>query len=76
MSQRAYMHRIPPQPWMAEPATRTVLAAFEAGGVDARFVGGSVRDALLGLPIGDTVQFGVWSRGMFFQLGEPEPDLG
>jgi poly(A) polymerase len=53
MSQRTHMHRIPPQPWMAEPATRTVLAAFEADGVDARFVGGSVRDALLGLPIGD-----------------------
>jgi uncharacterized protein len=25
-------------------------------------------------PIGDTVQFGVWSRGMFFRLGELEPD--
>jgi hypothetical protein len=24
--------------------------------------------------IGDTIQFGVWSRGMFFQLGQPGPD--
>jgi poly(A) polymerase len=45
--------RIVPQPWMAEPATRDVLAALSAGGVEARFVGGSVRDALLGRPIGD-----------------------
>ena len=38
---------------MAEPATRVVLDALSAGGVEARFVGGAVRDALLGLPIGD-----------------------
>jgi poly(A) polymerase len=38
---------------MAEPATLAVLGALGAGGVAARFVGGSVRDALLGLPIGD-----------------------
>jgi poly(A) polymerase len=38
---------------MVEPATRTVLVALSAGGVEARFVGGSVRDALLGRPIGD-----------------------
>jgi uncharacterized protein len=25
-------------------------------------------------PIGETTQFGVWSRGGFFQLGEPAPD--
>ena len=24
--------------------------------------------------VGDTIQFGVWSRGMFFRLGEPGPD--
>jgi poly(A) polymerase len=48
-----YPHRIAPQPWMVEPATRAVLAALSAGGVEARFVGGSVRDALLGAPIGD-----------------------
>ncbi len=48
-----YPHRITPQPWMVEPSTRAVLAALSSGGVEARFVGGSVRDALLGQPIGD-----------------------
>ena len=42
--------RIAPQPWMIEPATQAVLAALAAGEVEARFVGGSVRDALLGQP--------------------------
>jgi len=45
--------RIAPQQWMVEPATRAVLAALSAGGVEMRFVGGSVRDALLGRPMGD-----------------------
>jgi hypothetical protein len=27
-------------------------------------------------PIGETSQFGVWSRGRFFRLGEPGPDWG
>lgn len=45
--------RIAPQPWMKAPATRAVLSALEAGGQKARFVGGCVRDALLGRPIGD-----------------------
>jgi poly(A) polymerase len=45
--------RIEPQPWMVEPATLAVLDALAAGGAVARFVGGSVRDALLGRPIGD-----------------------
>src|SRR6202022_3336178 len=44
---------IAPQPWMTEPATLAVLGALAAGGAQARFVGGSVRDALLGRPIGD-----------------------
>jgi poly(A) polymerase len=48
-----YPPHIAPQPWMVEPATRAVLAALSAGGAEARFVGGSVRDALLGRPIGD-----------------------
>ena len=46
--------RIEPQPWMTEPATRAVIDALAAGGVEARFVGGVVRDALLGLPVGGT----------------------
>src|SRR3984893_15313119 len=45
--------RSAPQLWMVEPATRAVVAALSAGGVEARFVGGSVRDALLGRPIVD-----------------------
>jgi poly(A) polymerase len=42
-------------PWAAAPATRAVIAALEtAGGPDcARFVGGCVRDALLGRPVVD-----------------------
>ncbi len=27
-------------------------------------------------PIGETTQFGVWSRGLFFRLDEPAPDWG
>jgi poly(A) polymerase len=45
--------RIEPQPWMTEAATRAVLAALTAAGAEARFVGGCVRDALLGRSIGD-----------------------
>jgi len=44
---------IEPQAWMVEPATLEVLDALAGGGAQARFVGGSVRDALLGRPIGD-----------------------
>src|ERR671918_1688541 len=38
------------QAWLCAPASRTVLAALEANGCPARFVGGCVRDGLLGLP--------------------------
>jgi poly(A) polymerase len=47
-SDSAVQRLIAPPPWMAEPATRDVLAALAAGGAEARFVGGAVRDALLG----------------------------
>ncbi|HEY0526223.1 MAG TPA: CCA tRNA nucleotidyltransferase [Stellaceae bacterium] len=40
-------------PWLAEPGTRAVLAALAARGAQARFVGGCVRDALLGRDAGD-----------------------
>jgi poly(A) polymerase len=53
MTETGNSHRIAPQPWMVEPATLAVLGALSAEGVEARFVGGSVRDALLGRPIGD-----------------------
>jgi poly(A) polymerase len=45
--------RLPVQPWMVEEATKRVLRALDAAGIEARFVGGAVRDALLGLPVGD-----------------------
>jgi poly(A) polymerase len=38
------------QTWLAAPASRKLLAALEADGRPARFVGGCVRDGLLGLP--------------------------
>src|SRR5205085_7939027 len=43
------------RPWMTAPATAAVLDALEAaGGPDcARFVGGCVRNAVLGQPISD-----------------------
>jgi len=47
------VERIAPQSWMIEAPTRAVLAALGAGGAAVRFVGGCVRDALLGRAIGD-----------------------
>ena len=52
MSSAEQIERIAPQDWMKEPATKTVLAAL-GGSSLARFVGGSVRDALLGRAILD-----------------------
>ena len=48
MTETGNLLRIEPQPWMVDPATLSVLDALGAGGASARFVGGSVRDALLG----------------------------
>ena len=45
--------RIAVQPWMKTNGMTRVLAAITAGGREARFVGGCVRDALLGLPVKD-----------------------
>lgn len=45
--------RIAPQPWMKAPATRAVFDALGATGATARFVGGCVRDALIGRAITD-----------------------
>ena len=39
---------IPPADWMRDEPTRLVLAALQAGGQPARFVGGCVRDAVAG----------------------------
>src|SRR5436305_718313 len=46
-------HSIAAQPWMTAPQTRAVIEALGNAGIAARFVGGCVRDALLGRPIAD-----------------------
>ena len=45
--------RIEPQPWMAAEPTRAVIRALTAAGDEARFVGGCVRDAVLGRAVHD-----------------------
>ncbi len=47
--------RIDDQPWLTAPATRAVMAALEAAGGPgcARYVGGCVRNALIGAPVAD-----------------------
>jgi poly(A) polymerase len=47
--------RLDDQPWLTAPATRAVMAALEAAGGSgcARFVGGCVRNALIGTPVAD-----------------------
>lgn len=45
--------KIAPQPWMTAPETAAVVAALTARGASVRFVGGCVRDALLGRPVRD-----------------------
>jgi poly(A) polymerase len=46
-------YRLEPQPWMTQPETVAVMAALASAGGEARFVGGCVRDALLGRPVTD-----------------------
>jgi poly(A) polymerase len=41
------------QSWMSRPETRAVMAALTAEGGEARFVGGAVRNALLGEAVSD-----------------------
>lgn len=40
-------------PWLSKGATAQILGLLNAGGEEARIVGGAVRNALLGLPQGD-----------------------
>ena len=40
-------------PWLKSAPLKAVFAAIEAGGFEARVVGGAVRNALLGRPISD-----------------------
>jgi poly(A) polymerase len=44
---------ISPQPWLTAPQTRRVMTALNAGGRQARFVGGCVRDGILNRPVRD-----------------------
>jgi poly(A) polymerase len=41
------------QPWLTAPETRAVMDALTANGGAARFVGGCVRNALIGVPVDD-----------------------
>lgn len=45
--------RIDPPAWMASAPTRRLFAALAEGRITARFVGGCVRNAVLGRPIDD-----------------------
>ena len=45
--------RIAPRDWMEAEATRAVIAALTSEGAEARFVGGCVRDAVLGRAVKD-----------------------
>ena len=44
---------LPDAEWRRRPGLDGLLAALDAGAGKARFVGGAVRDALLGLPVND-----------------------
>ncbi len=39
--------------WMDDPPVQALLAALASGGIAARFVGGCVRDTVLGRPVGE-----------------------
>lgn len=45
--------RLPVQPWMTTEETVRLMDALEMGGINARFVGGCVRDAYLNRPVFD-----------------------
>ena len=45
--------KLKPDSWMIEPETAAVMGALMADGVPARFVGGCVRDAILGRAVKD-----------------------
>jgi poly(A) polymerase len=47
------MDRIEPQSWMSAPETLAVVEALSAGGSEVRFVGGCLRDALMGRQVTD-----------------------
>ena len=45
--------RLAIQEWMIDPETKRVMAALQATGTPARFVGGCVRNALVNKPVAD-----------------------
>ncbi len=45
--------RLPDAPWQARKGMKQLLAALDAGDGATRYVGGCVRDTLLGLPVSD-----------------------
>ncbi len=45
--------RLAPQPWMTAPDARRILAALTSRDSRVRFVGGCVRNALIGAAVGD-----------------------
>src|SRR5262245_11070921 len=46
-------HPLKDQVWLKAAETRAVMDALTAGGGEARFVGGCVRNALIGVPVSD-----------------------
>ncbi len=55
MAERGHARKIglKDQPWMSAPETKRVLEALTREGAPVRFVGGCVRNALLGAPVQD-----------------------
>ncbi len=47
------MSNIAGQDWFSKPALQRILALLNADGGEARIVGGAVRNALMGMPVGD-----------------------
>ena len=45
--------RLTDRSWIEGKATRKLMRALDAAGIDFRFVGGAVRDGLLGRPVSD-----------------------
>ena len=47
------MMQLTDTPWLSDPIAQSVCAAIEAGGFDIYFVGGCVRNAIIGAPVSD-----------------------
>ena len=44
--QTGAVSKLEPQSWMTTPETQTLFRALEAGGKQARFIGGCIRNAI------------------------------